>query len=187
MNTDAHEMQIDKFMQDFVIFVIEKLRDEEKKALKARHDKLVSTVKLLLNRYRFIVAFAENITSELSSFEDNSDLQAVLEDVYDGCESFLSGPSSENVRARAAKARTVSDHMCRMFECYRQSTERSGKTEEMRRYRVVKALFFDEMPLTVDEVAEREHIDLRTVYRDIDSAADRLAVFLFGVFGLRFF
>ena len=184
----AHEVLDDELIKAIVTFVIEKLREEEEKASKTRHDKIISTVKLLLSRYRFIVDFADNATFEAARLDDDPELQDAMYAMTDGRGSFRSEVSSENaLKARAAKARTVADHVSRMFECYRRSAERSGKPEEMRRYRVVKALYFDEMPPTVDEVAEIERVDLRTVYNDIDNAADRLAVFFFGVYGLRFF
>jgi hypothetical protein len=92
----------------------------------------------------------------------------------------------ESIRENVAKARITVNHMDKMLDSYRYSCEKYGKEEDRRRYRIIMELYIYPDKKSVDEVAQMEHIDRSTVYRDIDMAADRLAVLFFGVYGLRF-
>ena len=109
-------------------------------------------------------------------------LQTLLELMGTRKESFR----VESLRENAATARIIVDHMNKMLESYRVSCELYGKEEDRRRYRVVRAMYIDPERLTVDEIAEIEFVDRATIYRDVDAAADRLAVLFFGVYGLKF-
>ena len=60
-------------------------------------------------------------------------------------------------------------------------SERSGRDEVRRRYRVLSAMYLDEDRLDADQIAERELIDKRTVYKDIDFACERLSYYIFGI------
>jgi predicted DNA-binding transcriptional regulator YafY len=63
----------------------------------------------------------------------------------------------------------------------------SKKPETQRRFRVVSALYLDPDPKTVQEIAEVENIDLRTVYKDVDAVADDLTPLIFGVDAVKVF
>jgi predicted DNA-binding transcriptional regulator YafY len=57
----------------------------------------------------------------------------------------------------------------------------------MRRYRVIFAKYIqDEKELPTDDIAEAEHVDVRTVQRDIRIALETLSTLIFGIDGLRF-
>lgn len=62
-----------------------------------------------------------------------------------------------------------------MLELFRMQSERSGRDEVRRRYRVLSAMYLNEDRLDADQIAEREMIDKRTVYKDIDFACERLS------------
>jgi hypothetical protein len=78
-------------------------------------------------------------------------------------------------------------HVNRTLDSYKTNAEKYGKAEDKRRCRVIMALYIEQDAKTVEEISAIEHVDKRTIYRDIDIAAEQLAVLLFGVFGLRFF
>ena len=169
--------------KEIVSFVIECHREEEAKAIKARHDKKRANIKLLLRKYRDIVEHVDNAIFDAAHLDDDLQLQDILE--------LMSGNRHEpfrveSIRKNVATARIIVGHMVKMLESYRLSCEMSGKDEDKRRYRVIHDMYIAPAAKTVDEIALDENIDKSTVYRDIDAAAERLAVLFFGVFGLRF-
>ena len=48
----------------------------------------------------------------------------------------------------------------------------------------MRAMYIDETPTTAQAIADREKIDKRTVYRDIDAATACLTSLLYGADGL---
>lgn len=63
---------------------------------------------------------------------------------------------------------------------YAQECERFGTDEDKRRYRVICSMYIDPNRKSVEQIAEEECINTRTVYKDIDAACAILAVYMFG-------
>jgi hypothetical protein len=93
----------------------------------------------------------------------------------------------ESLRESAVKAGTLLKHMERMMEVYRVMCEASFNDADKRRYRAVYLLYFAPEPMTLAEVAQSEFVDKSTIFRDVDAAADKLAVLFFGAYGLNFY
>ena len=164
--------------------VIDRLREEETRLVKSRHDRKRANIKLALRKYREIVTHVDKAVYKASQVEDDFTLQELLE--------MMSGNSRESfrvesIRESAAKAKIMVDHMDMMLETYRLSCENSNKAEEKRRWRVLYSMYIGPERKTPEEIAQDEFVDKSTIYRDIDAAADRLAVLFFGVYGLKFF
>jgi hypothetical protein len=137
----------------------------------------------LLRKYREIVRHVEQTVYEAIHVEDDLSLQELLDLMRNDCrESFR----VESLRNSAAKGRLLVNHMDKMLETYKESCERSEREDDKRRYRIINNMFIAPEAKTADEIALEEHIDKSTVYRDIDAAAERLAVLFFGVYGLKF-
>ena len=184
MGTIECYKRLDPALQEEIAgFVIKKVREEEAKTVKARHDRKRANVKLALKKYREIAEHVDNAVYSAIHAEDDLTLQELLELMSgNGKGSF----SVDSLRDSAAKSQMLVSHMNRMIEVYRETCEKSGKDEEMRRYRVLYYTFLSDEPKAADEIAEEEFIDKSTVYRDIEAACDKLAVLFFGVYGLKF-
>ena len=79
-------------------------------------------------------------------------------------------------------------HIDVMLDLYKLYCERSPKPEEMRAFRCIYDLYLDRDRIptpTPDEVADEQGIDVRTLYRDIDRASERLAALIFGIDGMK--
>ena len=164
-------------------YVIETLREEESKLIAARHDRKRANIKLLLRKYREIVTHVDEAVYDATQAGYDITLQDLLGMMSgDRRESFR----VESIQESALRAKVMVEHMDRMLDNYRQSCENSNKDEERRRYRVLHSMYISPNRRTPEEIAEDEYIDKSTVYRDIDAAADRLAVLFFGVYGLKF-
>jgi hypothetical protein len=171
-------------MKEIAACVADLYREEEEQAVKARHDRKRANIKLLLRKYREIVQYVDDAVYEATQLESDVELQEILELMRNNQrETFRVEAIKENV----ATARMIVDHMRAMLQSYREACERYGTGEDLRRYRVIMALYIDEDRRTIEEVEELEFITRSTVYRDIDAAADRLAVLFFGIYGLKFF
>ena len=72
-----------------------------------------------------------------------------------------------------------------MLNLYKTYCEDSGKQEDLRRWRVAKALYVDDQPATVQELADREFVAEKTIRRDVDSICEPLSALLFGIDGIK--
>ena len=57
----------------------------------------------------------------------------------------------------------------------------SKSEEEKRRYRAMAALYIDEEPKSVQEIARIENVSEKTVYRDIGIAVKIMSIYLYGI------
>lgn len=76
-------------------------------------------------------------------------------------------------------------HVNRMLGIYKVVCENSVDEGEQRHYRVIEALYLRDRPLSPTAVAEREKIDKRTVYKDVDAACATLSALIFGIDGIK--
>ena len=178
-----HKKRDPELVKEITGYVVEILRDEEARFIKVNHDRKRANIKLVLRKYREIVTHIDEAVFEASQVSYDTTLQDLLELMSgDRRESFR----VESIRESAVKAKVMVEHMNRMLETYRLTCENSSREEDRRRYRVLYHLYISPEPKTPEEIAEEEYVDKSTVYRDIDAAADRLAVLFFGIYGLKF-
>ena len=77
------------------------------------------------------------------------------------------------------------EHIDAMLEVYKKDCNRSP--EGQRRYRVIYWMYLSEdESKTAEDIAEMENVVVRTVFRDIKTAYEELAVLFFGIDGVRF-
>lgn len=70
--------------------------------------------------------------------------------------------------------------MERALSYVKKEIEASGSEEMARKYRVVIALYIDKKRLTPKEIAEKENINERTVYKDVTAICKILSIYLYG-------
>jgi hypothetical protein len=158
--------------------VIDKLSDEHQKMRAAQNDTRLRNTRLLLRHYREMLAHSESSIYD-ATYAADEDLRDIM-DLMSGAESLR----VESIRASAVRTRIIVDHVREALDIFQILAERSKKPEELRRCRIVRALYIDDGQRTVDEVAEAESVDARTVYRDVEAACERLTALIFGIDGL---
>ena len=67
-----------------------------------------------------------------------------------------------------------------MLEYYKFRCEHSKRAEEMRRYRTIYDLYIAPEPKTQQQIADEEHVDLSTVFRDQKVGISKLSALIFG-------
>jgi len=160
--------------------VVDVLREEESKAVKERHDRKRANMKILLRNYRSLVDHCESAIYEASQADEDEGLSEILEMMGDRSGGFR----IESIRESAVRTRLIIDHIKEMIEHYKIFCERSPRSEDMRRFRIIQLMYIGGEYRTPEEIADSENIDRSTVYRDIDAAVERLTALMFGIDGL---
>ncbi len=169
-------------MKEIVALVIETYRKEQETQRKKAFDRRLHNTRLLLINYRGLLANSERSVYEALQCD---------EDVYDIL-SLMTGKASENevyvesIKRSAAKTALIIEHIKRAVADYGEFCKRTGKEEELRRWRTIKRLYIDDEAWTAEQIAENEHIDVSTVYKDVKAAQKRLAPRIFGIDGVFF-
>lgn len=160
-----------------------KAMERERKAYRKRqYDWKYHNTKLLLRNYRRLNAYYENA---VFSTVDAEEADENFEDIMRGLgrladeEIFV-----ESIQKNYIATKIIMTHVNKMLECYRIMCQRSGRQDDARHWRVLEGLYIADDYTTAEEIAKREHIDKRTVYKDVDVCAADLTSLFFGVGGI---
>lgn len=148
---------------------------EKKKEKRLRTERRLRNTKRLMKNYREIKIHAGDAIASLAEIES---------DDFDFFQSLMEDRDEIDVKAiiqSKAKSAIMLAHIDTMLQAYQIICYGSKKTEEQRRYRVLESMCLIEVPMTVREIAERENIDNRTVYKDLDAACEKMGALLFGI------
>ncbi len=165
---------------------IKSIEREKKKLRERQYDRRYHNTKLLMQNYRHLNEHFNNAIFEIEQAEE------VDESFIDIMEMMSSKGYEDNFSVEAIKSSTVRTkiimtHVNRMLDVYALMCERSNREDDKRHYRILKAMYLDEIPTTAQSIANTEHIDKRTVYKDIDAAVSCLTSLLYGICGIEKF
>lgn len=151
--------------------VYTKKKEQERRA---RIDKRFRDTKRLMRSYREIKIHADDAIASLAEVadEDYEFFHNLMEDDKVDVQAIV------RTKARSAIMLT---HIDAMLQAYKIICHKSKKPEDQRRYRVLESMYLKDEQMTVREIAERENIDMRTVYKDIDAACEKMSALLFGI------
>ena len=80
------------------------------------------------------------------------------------------------------KTGLIMRHVDNMLAAYKTLCQRAeNNPDEMRRWDVLYFRYISDEKLSTDEIAERLHVDRRTLFRDTNKAMQDLAILLFGI------
>jgi len=160
---------------------IETWEKERKKEARQRVDRRLRNTKLLLDNYRSFAAHIRCAVFEASLLDDESAIHILdMMDAYD-----VEYVAIESIKRSTVRTAVIVAHIEEMLGVYRAMCERSSKSEDIRRYRIIKTLYIEECQMSILDIAEQEKVDQRTVYRDRDVAFERLAALFFGIDGMQ--
>lgn len=157
--------------------------ERERKAYrKKQYDWKYQNTKLLLRNYRRLNAYYENA---IFSIEDAEEADESFEDIMRN----MGRPADEEIFVESIQknyltTRIIMTHVNKMLGCYEIMCERSNRQDDKRHWRVLEGLYLSENYTTAEQIAKQEHIDKRTVYKDIDVCAADLTALFFGVGGI---
>ncbi len=164
---------------------LETYEKERKRRAKEADDRRLHNTKLLLRNYRLLKLHTSNSISDPEQACEDETIADVLQKIWAGSEQGYDDIYIDSIRKSATRTLIIVRHVEEMFGIYEAYCVKSKRLEEMRRYRVIKALYIDDQQQSVREVADIEQIDTRTVYKDVDAACIPLSALIFGIGGLR--
>lgn len=161
---------------------IEAVEKEQEKYRKRQYNWKYHNTKLLLRNYRRIKKYFENavFNSEDAEEEDES-----FERIMRGA----SRAANEKIFVKSIQknyitTKIIMTHVNKMLECYEIMCKHSSRPDDARHWRVLEGLYLSNDYTTAEKIANTEHIDKRTVYRDVDICVTDLTTLLFGVGGM---
>lgn len=155
------------------------LAEERQKAKRSRCDRRLHNTRLLLKNYRLFRKHAEGAVFNARQAKESA------VDILDGLDdaALSDGAYVEGIKKSQQRTVIILRHIDEMLRYWRVICEQSGKPEDMRRYRVITALYIDPERLRAEDIAEREGIEPRTIYKDVSTAVKPLSALIFGIDG----
>ena len=182
------DIAIEKGVAAGVKAAADRMEEERKKDRKGRYDRRLHNTRLLLKSYRVLKhqaldaihtgaqandAISENAVDILDDL-DKLGLRTVDDRLY-----------IESIKRSQQRTRIIIEHIDEMLRYWRIDCEQSGKEEALRRYRIIMDTYISDDQMTAEALAQREHIEKRTVYKDIKAAMRPLSALIFGIDGIK--
>ena len=161
---------------------LERQQEQDGKARRERHHRVVNSAKMLLKNYRRFkkMTVSSVYGKDTSTNETLVELLELMQGIYRSGELEV-----VSIKDRVARTELMIEHIDAMLEVYQKDCNRSP--EGQRRYRVIYWMYLSEdESKTAEDIAEMENVVVRTVFRDIKTAYEELAVLFFGIDGVRF-
>ena len=161
---------------------LERQQEQDGKARRERHHRVVNSAKMLLKNYRRFkkMTVSSVYGKDTSTNETLVELLELMQGIYRSGELEV-----VSIKDRVARTELMIEHIDAMLEVYKKDCNRSP--EGQRRYRVIYWMYLSENESkTAEDIAEMENVVVRTVFRDIKTAYEELAVLFFGIDGVRF-
>ena len=146
--------------------------------LRARSkDYRMKNTRLLLKKYRWLKGFTGNAVSDLTQLLSEEEV-VWLESM--GMEN-METRRVESIKDRVVFTNTVMGHINTMLDVYKKRCMESDMEDVKRRWRVLEAMYLSEEVSSAEEIAEREYINVRTIFRDLNAAVAELSGLFFGI------
>ena len=161
---------------------LERQQEQDGKVRRERHHRVVNSAKMLLKNYRRFkkMTVSSVYGKDTSTNETLVELLELMQGIYRSGELEV-----VSIKDRVARTELMIEHIDAMLEVYKKDCNRSP--EGQRRYRVIYWMYLSEdESKTAEDIAEMENVVVRTVFRDIKTAYEELAVLFFGIDGVRF-
>ena len=161
---------------------LERQQEQDGKARRERHHRVVNSAKMLLKNYRRFkkMTVSSVYGKDTSTNETLVELLELMQGIYRSGELEV-----VSIKDRVAHTDLMIEHIDAILEVYKKDCNRSP--EGQRRYRVIYWMYLSEdESKTAEDIAEMENVVVRTVFRDIKTAYEELAVLFFGIDGVRF-
>ena len=154
-------------------------KQEEERA--GRTDRRLRNTKLLLRNYHMLKDHAGQSVFGRTQMEESAlDILESMMSMYDN-EVII-----ESIKRSATRTAVIVSHIETMFMLYYSYCDNSATRElDMRRYNTVWDAYMADTPLSVSEIAKKQHISKDSVYMDIRVSIEKLTSLIFGFVGLK--
>ena len=179
------DIAIEKGVAAGVKAAADRMEEERRKARKGRYDRRLHNTRLLMKNYRALKHHALGAVHTGAQANEKIEENAVdiLEELDD--ERVDDRLYIESIKRSKQRTRIIIEHIDEMLRYWKIDCEQSGKEEALRRYRIVFATYIGDDQIAAEDLARREHIEKRTVYKDIKAAMRPLSALIFGIDGIK--
>lgn len=179
------DIAIEKGVAAGVKAAADRMEEERRKARKGRYDRRLHNTRLLFKNYRALKHHALGAVHTGAQANEKIEENAVdiLEELDD--ERVDDRLYIESIKRSQQRTRIIIAHIDEMLRYWKIDCEQSGREEVLRRYRIVYDTFIGDNQIAAEDLARREHIEKRTVYKDIKAAMRPLSALIFGIDGIK--
>lgn len=158
--------------------------EKDKTRHKDRYNRRLHNTRLLLKNYRSLKRHA--LSAVYTGSRANEAIRENAIDILDSLDYEMVDDHLyiESIKRSQQRTRIIIEHIDEMLRYWCIDCQESGKPENMRRYRIVYDTYIREEYTAAEELAERENIEKRTVYKDIGAAMRPLSALIFGIDGI---
>lgn len=162
----------------------DRMEEERRRERKGRYDRRLHNTRLLLKNYRALKHHALGAVytgGHVNEIRENAiDILDSLDDERIDDRLYI-----DSIKRSQQRTEIIIEHIDEMLRYWKIDCEQSGKDEALRRYRIIYDTYIGDDQVTAEELAQREHIEKRTVYKDIKAAMRPLSALIFGIDGIR--
>ena len=177
------EVQMDEIIQKASKAAVEAYKMEHKESTRKKVDRMLYKTKVLLEKYKWLKAYAVNSVYTLEKAEDVNEGIADIE-VLTKFGIFDSDKTLHSLKRGVVTVNMLMAHVDNMLDVYRTNCETSSSVTKQRQYRVIYNMYLADDRKSTKEIAEIEGEELRTIQNDAKAAREDLTALIFGLDGL---
>ncbi len=162
---------------------IEQAKNEERLREKITYDTRVKNTKLLLKHYRnFEKSCKQAVWTEKEL--ETATVEDILDKLY--CTAYDEITAVQSILASKKRTEIILAHIKKIVEFYIFDADSSKSEEKWRKAHILEDLYIKgKRKPKIYELSEKYHISERQINRDKNSAIQEIAVFMFGIDGIR--
>lgn len=162
---------------------LEQARNEERLKEKITFDIKFKNTRLLLKNYRKFVNFCEQATVSEKELE-SATVEEILDKLY--CTAYDEVTIVQGILASKKRTEIIMTHIKKIINFYIFDADSSKNDEKRRRAHILEDLYIKgKKQPAMSVLANRYHVSERQVHRDKNVAIEEIAIFMFGIDGIR--
>lgn len=162
---------------------LEQARNEERLKEKITYDTRIKNTRLLLKNYRNFVKSCEQAVCTEKELE-TATVEDILDKIY--CTAYDEITVVQSILASKKRTEIIIAHIKKVINFYIYEADSSKSEEKWRKAHILEDLYVKgKYKPKMYEMSEKYHISERQINRDRNSAIEEIAVFMFGIDGIR--
>lgn len=162
---------------------IEQAKNEERLKEKITYDIKIKNTRLLFKNYRNFVKACKQATVSEKELE-SATVEEILDKLY--CTAYDEVTIVQGILASKKRTEIIMTHIKKIINFYIFDADSSKNDEKRRRAHILEDLYIKgKKQPAMSVLANRYHVSERQVHRDKNVAIEEIAIFMFGIDGIR--
>lgn len=180
---DIMEKMVTEAVAKGIKIGLEQAKNEERLKEKITFDIKFKNTRLLLKNYRKFVNFCEQATVSEKELE-SATVEEILDKLY--CTAYDEVTIVQGILASKKRTEIIMTHIKKIINFYIFDADSSKNDEKRRRAHILEDLYIKgKKQPAMSVLANRYHVSERQVHRDKNIAIEEIAIFMFGIDGIR--